>query len=82
MVSCGNQSYLVRFAHGLLPALVLKMVLPRRWLYTFSSPLYSRQGLLYFLHYRYEAEETQVKSMLQVTTLPSVGRVPERSGGG
>ncbi len=42
MVRCANQSFVVRFAHGLLPALVLKMVLRRWWLYLSDRDLYSR----------------------------------------
>ena len=42
MVRCANQSYIVRFAHGLLPAWELKMVVRRRWLYFGGLDLYSR----------------------------------------
>ncbi len=42
MVRCANQSYLVRFAHGLWPSNVLKMVVRRRWLYLSGRNLYSR----------------------------------------
>ncbi len=37
-----NQFFIVRFAHGLLPALVLTKVVRRRWLFTSGLHLYSR----------------------------------------
>ena len=45
MVGCGNQFFIVRFAHGLLPALQLARVLHRRCLYNFDLYLYSRPHL-------------------------------------
>ena len=42
MVRSANQSYIVRSAHGLLAALVLKMILDRRWLFSGGLNLYSR----------------------------------------
>ena len=52
MVSCGNQSYVVRSAHGLLAALALKMILDRRWLYSSGMSLYSRPCACLYLHAR------------------------------
>ena len=42
MVGCANQSYIVRFAHGLWLSNVLKVVVRRRWLYFGGLDLYSR----------------------------------------
>ena len=42
MVRCANQSYIVHFAHGLLPAWELPQIVRRRWLYNFDLDLYSR----------------------------------------
>jgi len=52
MVSCGNQSYIVRSAHGLLPPFVLKMIVHRRWLFTSGLPLYSRPYVYLYLRTR------------------------------
>ena len=42
MVRCANQSYIVHFAHGLLPAWELPQIVRRRWLYLSGLNLYSR----------------------------------------
>ena len=42
MVRSANQFFIVRSAHGLWPALVLKGIVHRRWLYMSGLYLYSR----------------------------------------
>ena len=52
MVRCANQSYIVRFAHGLWPAWELKRIVRRRWLYLSGLYLYSRPHVDVNLHTR------------------------------
>ena len=89
MVRFANQSYVVRFAHGLLPALVPARVLDRRWrdncgLYLYSRPyvyLHPRTRVIVYSRPRAESGESAASSPGCHTYAKRSGRPVMGTGG-